>query len=336
MSRDSFAVSQAKDDLDRFRLAFTKMGEEISKSVVGHEKLIEQVLIALLSGGHVLIEGVPGLGKTHLVNVLGEVLGLSRGRIQCTPDLMPSDILGTHILRDDPENGGRILAFEKGPVFKHLLLVDEINRATPKSQSALLEVMQESRVSAGNETYELPEPFFLLATQNPLEMEGTYPLPEAQLDRFFFKLLACAPKVDELMEIARRTTGEQQVEIKQVTTEAQLLSYRSLLAGILISDPVLEYAARLIEASHGSASEDHQRLIAYGSSPRGMQALVKAAKVYAVLDERTAVSSEDVKKAALPTLRHRMILNFEGQASAVSTDTMIAELLDKVAPPADQ
>ena len=314
MSAESFEITKLDGELRTFRDVFSALENEMAKAIVGHEELIRDVLVALLSGGHVLIEGVPGLGKTYLVNVLGQVLGLSTGRVQCTPDLMPSDILGTHILRDDPDGGGRTLSFEKGPVFCHLLLVDEINRATPKTQSALLEVMQEGRVSTGNERYPLPEPFFILATQNPLEMEGTYPLPEAQLDRFFFKLLVEFPSVEQLMEIARRTTGQAPVEVERVTTEEQLKGFQELLTRVPVSDSVMEYAARLIHATHKGTTDEQERLIAYGSSPRGMQALIRAARANAVLDGRTTVSGQDIRSAVLPALRHRMILNFEGQA----------------------
>lgn len=325
----SQTVEELEGRIVGFRGKFEQMFEQIQRAIVGHDEMITETLVALLSGGHVLLEGVPGLGKTYLVNVLSRVLGLTSGRIQCTPDLMPADILGTHIVNEDP-HGHRVFAFEKGPVFRNVLLVDEINRATPKTQSALLEVMQEHSVTAGTERFSLPEPFFLLATQNPLEMEGTYPLPEAQLDRFFFKLFATFPSAGALVEIARRTTGEHLVELEPVITAVELAELRTLLTHVPIAEPVMQYAAQLILATHPEVREASRRFIAYGSSPRGMQTLIRAGRAFCLLDGRTAVAVRDIQKAALPALRHRIILSFEGQAEGVKPDDIIRQLIQEV------
>lgn len=301
----------ATKPLDGFQARFRRLVREMQRAIVGYEPLISDVLVAVFSQGHVLLEGAPGLGKTYLVNVLSRVLGLTSGRVQCTPDLMPADILGTHIIGED-ESGRRVFRFEKGPVFHHLLLVDEINRATPKTQAALLETMQERAVTAGGERFLLPAPFFVLATQNPLEMEGTYPLPEAQLDRFFFKLRVPFPAAEEL------------------------------LTHVPVAEPLLMYAARLVLASHpagagagGKTDGDVARFVAYGASPRGTQAIVRAARAYCLLEGRTAASVEDVRRAALPALRHRLILNFEGEGEQVNVDDLIGHILKTVPTPAN-
>ena len=335
MSETLQTIEGIEGRMESFQANFQRLIDEIQRAIVGHDEMIVDTLVSMFSGGHLLLEGVPGLGKTYLVNVLSQVLGLTSGRIQCTPDLMPADILGTHIVNEDA-GGRRVFEFEKGPVFRNLLLVDEINRATPKTQSALLEVMQERSVTAGSERFELPSPFFILATQNPLEMEGTYPLPEAQLDRFFFKLHATFPSAEGLVEIARRTTGAHEVELDVVMTGEELIEMQELLTHVPVADPISEYAARLIMATHPEAEASATaatRYVAYGASPRGMQALIRAGRAFCLLDGRTAVAVEDVQRAALGALRHRLILNFEGQAESIDPDQLIGQLLEQVPTP---
>ncbi|MFV1993980.1 MAG: AAA family ATPase [Verrucomicrobiales bacterium] len=338
-------------DLEKLFTEFTRdfgtLKGEIQKAIVGYDELITESLVAIFSQGHVLLEGVPGLGKTYLVRVISEVLGLDPGRVQCTPDLMPADILGTHILNED-ENGRRVLHFEKGPVFKNLILVDEINRATPKTQAALLEVMQEHTVTAGGERHELPEPFFVMATQNPMEMEGTYPLPEAQLDRFMFKIRVHYPSFESLVEISKRTTGAQEVKLKTIMSGEKLMEYQGILSRVPVADPITEYAAKLILATHPEAATEAApeaggkvagkvgRYVSYGASPRGLQALVRGARVHTVLDGRSAVSVEDVKLVTKVALRHRVILNFEGEAESVDIDQLLDELIEAVPTPAQE
>ncbi|MBN2714010.1 MAG: MoxR family ATPase [Planctomycetes bacterium] len=322
--------------MDEFRSRFGDLKAEIQKAIVGHEQLINDTLIAIFSQGHVLLEGVPGLGKTYLVNVISSVLGLTSGRVQCTPDLMPADILGTHIVSEDA-SGRRSFRFEKGPVFKHLLLVDEINRSTPKTQAALLEVMQERGVTAGGERFTLPEPFFVLATQNPLEMEGTYPLPEAQLDRFFFKLRVSFPNAEELVEISNRTTRFEQPELRRILTGEDIQEFQKILTHVPIADPLTHYAARIILATHSEndgVPAGVKRFVSYGASPRGMQALVRGAKVRCLLDGRSAVSIEDIQSIAKEALRHRIILNFEGDAENIDVDNLIEDIIKTVPTPA--
>ncbi len=323
-------------ELEQFREHFTKLKAEIQKAIVGYDQLLTDTLVAIFSGGHVLFEGVPGLGKTYLVRVLSQVVGLEPGRVQCTPDLMPADILGTHIVNED-SNGRRVLHFEKGPVFKNLLLVDEINRATPKTQAALLEVMQERAVTAGGERHILPEPFFVLATQNPMEMEGTYPLPEAQLDRFMFKIKVPFPTLESLVEISRRTTGFDEPKLESVLSGAELMRLQHVIAQIPVADPVAHYASKLVLASHPDqlgVLPSVSRYVSYGASPRGLQALIRGARVWCALRGGTAVSIQDVQGVALVALRHRMILNFEGEAQQIKVDALIEEILKQVATPA--
>ena len=322
--------------MKHFQERFASLVDEVQQAIVGYDDLISDVLVAVFSQGHVLMEGVPGLGKTYLVNVLSRVLGLTFGRVQCTPDLMPADVLGTHILGDD-ESGARHFRFEKGPVFHHLLLVDEINRATPKTQAALLEVMQERTVTAGGETFPLPAPFFVMATQNPLEMEGTYPLPEAQLDRFFFKLRVPFPDVDDLVEISRRTTRFESPDLNVVLTGEELIEFQELLTHVPVAETLDQYAARLVLATHPESEHmDSQmaRYVSYGASPRGMQALIRGARAYCLLDGRTAVSLDDIQRVAKPVFRHRMILNFEGEAEQIDVDWLIDQILEKTPTPA--
>ncbi|MAS92410.1 MAG: AAA family ATPase [Verrucomicrobiales bacterium] len=319
-------------DLERFQTRFTALKKEIQKAIVGYDELLTDVLVAVFSRGHILLEGVPGLGKTFLVQTLSKVMGLTPGRIQCTPDLMPADILGTHIVNEN-EEGRRVMHFERGPVFANLVLVDEVNRATPKTQAALLEVMQEGAVTAGGETLKLPVPFFVMATQNPMEMEGTYPLPEAQADRFLFKLRVPFPDKATLVEISRRTSGFDAPELEQVINAEELMEFQRVLASVPVADHVTEYAAHIVLGTHPE-NADHlesvDRYVSYGASPRGMQALIRGARVICALDGRTAVSVEDVRRIALPSLRHRVILNFQGEAESRDIDSLVEEVIDSV------
>lgn len=325
-------------DISSFRPLFESLKVEMQKAIVGYDELLTDVLVAIFSGGHVLLEGVPGLGKTYLVRTLSQVVGLEPGRVQCTPDLMPADILGTHIVGED-EKGHRTLRYEKGPVFKNLLLVDEINRATPKTQAALLEVMQERCVTTGGERHPLPEPFFVLATQNPMEMEGTYPLPEAQLDRFMFKIKVPFPDLESLVEISRRTTGFVEPQLGMLTNGVQLIEIQKILSQVPVADPVAHYASRLILSTHPEqpdALPEVKRYVSYGASPRGLQSLIRGARVWAAVNGATAVSTDDVRAIAHVALRHRIILNFEGEAQQVKVDDIITKLLDQVKTPAQQ
>lgn len=318
--------------LTRFHETFGRLRDEIHKAIVGYEDLLTETLIAIFAKGHVLLEGVPGLGKTYLVNTLGKVMSLEPGRIQCTPDLMPADIIGTHIVNEN-EEGRRMMYFEKGPVFANLVLVDEINRATPKTQAALLEVMQEGTVTAGGETHVLPKPFFVMATQNPMEMEGTYPLPEAQEDRFLFKLKVPFPDKETLVEISRRTSGFEQPELTEILSGDDLSEFQQLLAEIPVADHITQHAADLVLSTHPEAegaSEKVRKYVSYGASPRGLQAMIRGARIYAVLDGRTAVSTDDVRRIALSALRHRVTLNFQGEAESQDVDLLIEELIDSV------
>ena len=325
-------------EFDEFRQDFARALEETGKAVVGHKDLITDVLTAMFAGGHVLLEGVPGLGKTHLVKTLSNITSLNFGRVQCTPDLMPSDVLGTHIIRENDE-GKRMFWFEKGPVFANLLLVDEVNRATPKTQSALLEVMQEHHVTAGSEVFEVDPPFFVLATQNPLEMEGTYPLPEAQLDRFCVKLLVAFPDLKTLVEISDKTTGTEVASLSPVLSGEKILKYQKLQMNVPVAEPLTYYAASIVLASHPDmkdAPEKVQRYVSYGASPRGLQSIIRVAKIYCLLDNRMAVSVDDIRKAAHPALRHRIILNFEGEAEALAVDSLIDDILKEIPTPAEK
>ena len=321
-------MSDVEKQVGAFREELGRLRAEIARVVVGHEAVVEGTLVALVAGGHVLIEGVPGLGKTLLVRTLGDALGLPFSRIQFTPDLMPSDILGTQVLIDDPQ-GGRRFEFQRGPLFSSLVLADEVNRATPKTQSALLEAMQEKSVTVAKTTYPLPSPFFVLATQNPLEMEGTYPLPEAQLDRFFVKLRVNLPRGEALHQILDRTTGEAQPRANRVLEGARLLELSALARQVPVARPVQDFIVRLVEATHpGNNSPDLvKKYVRYGASPRGAQACLLGAKVLALLDGRFAVSTDDLKKMAPLALRHRLILSFEGAAEGVDPDRVIAAII---------
>jgi len=316
-----------------FREVATRIEDEIARVMVGQADLIRDVLTCVIAGGHVLLEGVPGLGKTMLVRTLGDTLDLQFSRIQFTPDLMPADITGTNILVEDAE-GRRQFAFQPGPVFSNLVLADEINRATPKTQSALLEAMQEKTCTVANVVRPLPDPFFVLATQNPLEMEGTYPLPEAQLDRFFFKLIVRFPSAQELTEIVRRTTGEPREGASKATDGATVSRMGALARQVPIAAPVADQVVRIVMATH----PDHEtavpavrRYVRYGASPRGAQSIVLAAKIRALLEDRLNVGYEDVREVVAPALRHRIILNFDAEANGVSADDVLRQLTDEVA-----
>ena len=315
-----------------FVAAFETLRAEVEKVIVGHREIINHVLISMFAGGHVLLEGVPGLGKTLLVKTLSESLELSFSRIQFTPDLMPADIIGTNIIVEDAD-GRKHFQFQQGPLFAHIVLADEINRATPKTQSALLEGMQEASVTVGGVSRPLPAPFFVLATQNPIEMEGTYPLPEAQLDRFLLKLRVRYPAIEELNAIIDRTTQSRQVAVDRVMSGAKALAYRELIREVPVAAHVRAFASGIVMATHpqwADAPELTRRFVRYGASPRGAQALILGAKVRALAEGRYNVSAEDLKALAAPALRHRVILNFEGEAEGIDVDTLIGQIVDNV------
>jgi MoxR-like ATPase len=322
---DQAVVTRFKDDFARVRA-------EVGKVIVGHSDIVDGVLICLLSGGHALLEGVPGLGKTLLVRTLSQVLDLGFNRVQFTPDLMPADITGTNILMED-DSGHKVFQFQQGPVFANIVLADEINRATPKTQSAMLEAMQEHAVTVAGRNYKLPEPFFVLATQNPIEMEGTYPLPEAQLDRFLFKLIVTSPTFAELAAIVDRTTGATDTKIEKVLNGAQILEMAQVAREVPVASLVRDYAVRIVLATHPrseAATDMTNQFVRFGSSPRGAQSLVLAAKIRALLDGRYNVAFEDITAVAPAALRHRIILNFEGEAEGIGTDAVIREVLTKI------
>ena len=314
-----------------FRETAANIEAEVGKVIVGQKEVVRHALIGILSGGHVLLEGVPGLGKTMLIRTLGQVLSLEFSRIQFTPDLMPADITGTDIM-EEAGDGRRQFRFQQGPVFANLILADEINRATPKTQSALLEAMQEHTVTVANETYRLSEPFFVMATQNPIEQEGTYPLPEAQLDRFLFKIDVGFPTAEELNEILTRTTGKEDPQLETAASGQQISAMQQLARQVPIATHINEYISRLIVATHPGNSPVPMvnQYVRYGSSPRGGQALVLGAKITALLAGRYNVSFDDVTAVAPAALRHRLLLNFEGQAEGIKPDDVIADLLKTV------
>jgi MoxR-like ATPase len=323
---------QLKQQLDEFRQDFHRLKSEISKVIVGQQEILDDTLISLIAGGHVLLEGVPGLGKTLTVRTLADALHLEFHRIQFTPDLMPADLIGTQVIAEAGD-GRKVFEFQKGPLFANVLLADEINRATPKTQSALLEAMQEHSVTVAGVTHKLSEPFFVMATQNPLEMEGTYPLPEAQLDRFFVKLLVKYPKVSDLETILDRTTENLKPQAEAVLSGERILEMSRLSRMIPIANDVRRYGIALVVATHPDhelASAAAKKYVRYGASPRGLQALILGAKIRAILDSRYHVARDDLKTMALPVLRHRMILNFEGQAEGISSDDVIQKLLADV------
>ncbi|MHC4203981.1 MAG: AAA family ATPase [Planctomycetota bacterium] len=327
MSKKEKDVQQQCRD---FRKMFDSLRSEIGKVIVGYESIVEDVLICLFCGGHVLLEGVPGLGKTLLVRTLSDVFSLEFRRIQFTPDLMPADIIGTNIVMEDAATGKRQFQYQPGPIFGQIILADEINRATPKTQSAMLEAMQEHSVTSGGQIRKLPEPFMVLATQNPIEQEGTYPLPEAQLDRFFFKLLVPYSNREELRTIIDRTTTGEDPRAENVTGAEQIMQAQDLVRHVVIAEHVQDYAIRLTLATHPQgefASDVTNRFVRFGSSPRGVQALVLAGKVRAMLDERYHVSFDDIEASVMPALRHRILLNFEGQAEGISTDEVLEQVM---------
>jgi len=319
---DEPRLALARERLDAVR-------RQIERRIVGHHDLVNGILACLLSSGHVLLEGVPGLGKTLLVRTLSDALHLDFARIQFTPDLMPADIIGTQVVSQDDE-GRRHFQFQQGPVFTQLLLADEINRATPKTQSALLEAMEEKRVTVGRTGHALQEPFMVLATQNPIEMEGTYPLPEAQLDRFLLKLNATYPDAGELAQIVDRTTGAPMPAVDPVLSAGELLELRELVRSVVIAGHVKDYAIRLVLATHARSAQATpmvRRYVRHGASPRGLQAMVLAAKAFALFAGRINVSFDDLTAAALPALRHRILLNFEGEAEGIDVEDLIAEVV---------
>ncbi len=316
--------------VSEFRQTAEAIESEIGKVIVGQKDVIRTVLTAIMAGGHTLLEGVPGLGKTMLIRTISEVLEMEFSRIQFTPDLMPADITGTEVMED--ADGQRQFRFQKGPIFANLILADEVNRATPKTQSAMLEAMQEKTVTVGNDTYKLPKPFFVLATQNPLEMEGTYPLPEAQLDRFLFKVDVSFPSATELSEILNRTTGEENPEPQRAADGARIVAMQNLARTVPVPSNVTNYVSRLIVGTHPeqTPSDMVKQYVRYGSSPRGAQAIMLGARITALLAGRYNVSFDDVEAIAGPALRHRMILNFEAQAGNISADQIISDLLGAV------
>lgn len=316
-------------DLDQFRADFQRLRDEIAKVVVGQDEIVQHALIALIAGGHVLLEGVPGLGKTLLVRTMASALQSHFARIQFTPDLMPADMIGTNVMIET-ESGSREFRFQKGPVFTNIVLADEINRATPKTQSALLEAMQEHSVTIGGITHSLPDLFFVMATQNPLEMEGTYPLPEAQLDRFFCKLVVEFPDSEDLESILDRTTEATRPEARGVIDAARVRAMSQFAREVPIADEVRREAIAILLATHPNkpqSTELTRRYVRFGASPRGAQALILGSKIHAILNERCYVSRDDLRAIAPSVLRHRMILNFEGQAEAIQTDDIVAEIL---------
>src|SRR5213595_2224811 len=319
--------------VEAFVTAFEALRAEVEKVIVGHREIINHVLTGMFAGGHVLLEGVPGLGKTLLIKTLAEGLELSFSRIQFTPDLMPADIIGTNIIVEDVD-GRKHFQFQQGPIFAHILLADEINRATPKTQSALLEGMQEGAVTVGGASRPLPAPFFVLATQNPIEMEGTYPLPEAQLDRFLFKLRVRYPAIEELNAIIDRTTQVRSVAMDRVMTGPEVLGFRELVREVPIASHVRDLASTIVMATHPSwagSPDVTRRFVRYGASPRGAQALVLGAKVKALAEGRYNVSVDDIRQLAAPALRHRVILNFEGEAEGIDVDTLVEQIVERAA-----
>ena len=322
----------SEDKISKFRATYDALTAEIGKIIVGQKTIVDGTVNALFANGHVLLEGVPGLGKTLLVRTLSQVLDLSFNRIQFTPDLMPADVIGTNMVHETSD-GKRAFDFQHGPIFSHLILADEINRATPKTQSAMLEAMQEGSVTAGGKIRKLDSPFFVLATQNPIDQEGTYPLPEAQLDRFFYKLLVGYPSADELSEVIARTTEENQVQVNKVVDGRALSELQLMVKQVPVASHVKDYAIRLVLASHPNtetALEITNKFLRFGSSPRGAQSLLLGAKVRALTEGRFNVSFDDIHAVALPALRHRLIINFEAEAEGITTDHILDKILSEV------
>ncbi len=323
---------EIQQQAEEFRNRYEAVKNQIGRVIVGHDEIVHGVLTSLLIGGHCLLEGAPGLGKTLLVRTLAEALSLDFNRIQFTPDLMPADILGTDMVVETPE-GKRVFEFQKGPIFTQICLADEINRATPKTQSAMLETMQEGTVTMGGTRYVLKQPFFVLATQNPIEQEGTYPLPEAQLDRFLFKLVVGYSNREQLATIIERTTQGVKIEPEKVMDGGEIQKWQKLIRDVILAKHVQDYIVRLTMATHPDgpfALPVTNQFLRWGSSPRGAQTMALAAKVRALLEGRFNVSFEDVRRVYLPTMRHRVILNFEAQAEGMSTDQVLLDLLEKV------
>jgi len=328
------SVANVERSIEQFRNNIRLVREEVGRVIVGNDEVVDGVMTCLLARGHVLLEGIPGVGKTKLVQTLADVLHLKFSRIQFTPDLMPGDIIGTSIVRED-DTGRKFFEFQPGPIFANMVLADEINRATPKTQSALLEAMQENSVSAGNATRPLEQPFFVLATMNPLEMEGTYPLPEAQLDRFFFKLKMGFPGIDQLHQVLDRTTQASAPAVERTLAAGDILAMRETAREVPIAHPVQDYAIRLTLATHPESEQAHEmarQYVRFGASPRGTQALILGAKVHALIHGRLHVASEDIRAVAISALRHRLLLNFEAEADRVDTDAILTRILADVAP----
>lgn len=326
-------VAKVEERVAQFQEVVQQLRASIAQVIVGQDAIVNDVLTALFAGGHVLLEGVPGLGKTLLVKTVSEALDLTFSRVQFTPDLMPADITGTNIVVDD-QSGHRSFQFQHGPIFANVVLADEINRATPKTQSALLEAMEEGSVTIGSDTHSLDQPFFVLATQNPIEMEGTYPLPEAQLDRFLFKLLIPFPNKADLIRVFERTTQATTTSINAILTSSEIRAIRELVREVILADSLADHAARLIMATHpddDSAPESVRQFVRYGASPRGGQAMILGAKVRALMDGRYNVSFDDLRHTLVPALRHRIVLGFEGEAEGKTTDDVLHSVLESVA-----
>ena len=322
----------AEDELRSFRDDVGRVNQELSRAIVGQERVVRELVLTGFAGGHALVEGAPGLGKTLLGRSVATALGLEFGRVQCTPDLIPADVTGTNILIES-EGGARELAFRSGPIFAGVVLADEINRATPKTQSAFLEAMEERQVTVAGRSYPLPEPFMVLATENPIEMEGTFPLPEAQLDRFMFKILIGFPKPDELRRIARETTGPSQEKPQAVLSAQRVLEMQRLVRRIPIASDLIDAAVRVVCATHpgdDDASDEVRRFVRYGASPRAAQALILGGKVNAALEGRCHVSAADLARTAQPALRHRVLLDFEASTASVGIDELVEEIVARV------
>ena len=321
-----------KESFEKVLNTVLKIEEEVSKHMIGQKEVIRQVIMCMLAGGNVLLEGMPGLGKTRLVNVLGKVMGLEFSRIQFTPDLMPADVTGTNIIHRE-ENGEGVFRFQPGPIFSNIVLADEINRATPKTQSAMLQAMQEKTVTVANTTYTLPNPFFVLATQNPVEMEGTYPLPEAQMDRFLFKLNVPSPGFNELKDIIKLTTANRDENIETVTNADEIIQIQRASKEIPIAEPVLDYAIKIVMATRPdeeTSPELVKKYVRYGSSPRGAQAVISTARIRALLCGRYNVSFEDIQTVAYPSLRHRIFVNFDAVSENITPDMIIDGIIKDV------
>lgn len=334
----SNVAEQMQQQADEFKTRYHAVRDEIGKMIVGHDDIVHGVLTSMFVGGHCLLEGVPGLGKTMLVRTLAETLSLNFNRIQFTPDLMPADILGTNMIVEN-EQGRKSFEFQRGPIFTQICLADEINRATPKTQSAMLETMQEGTVTVAGNRYTLDKPFFVLATQNPIEQEGTYPLPEAQLDRFMFKLVVGYSTREELNVIVDRTTRGTQIETDKIMNGEEIIRWQKLVREVILATHVQDYIVRLVLATHpeGALAQDvTNQYVRWGSSPRGAQTIALAAKVRALLDGRFNVSFEDVRRVYLPAMRHRTLLNFEAQAEGINVDSVLLEILEKVPEKSEQ